>query len=194
METVIKSVSGYQTVSVEALLNSKRTITINGEINDESAMAVVKQVAHLAQEDSSRNIKIFINSCGGDIDSGMVIYDVLQSCPAPIQVYCIGKAYSMAAILLCCGKDGRYILPHSKVMIHEPRVFSGIGGKTSSIQTMADSMMRVKEDMIAILVKHTGQPREKLDEMTKTDTYFSAEEAVAFGLADKVVDFAEVLK
>ena len=79
-------------------------------------------------------------------------------------------------------------------MIHEPLAFNGVGGKTSSIQTMAESMLKVKDEMIAILAKHTGQPIEKLNEMTKTDTFFSADEAVEFGLADKVVDFAEVLK
>jgi len=194
METVLKSASGYQTVSIEAILNSKRVIFINGSIDDEMAMTVVQQATYLAQEDSSKPIKMLINSCGGEIDAGMVIYDILQSCPAPIKVYCTGKAYSMGATLLCCGKHGRYLLPHSRVMIHEPLAFSGVGGKTSSIQTMAESMLKVKDEMIAILAKHTGQPIEKLNEMTKTDTFFSADEAVEFGLADKVVDFAEVLK
>lgn len=108
METVIKSVNGYQVVSVDALLNSRRAIYISGGINDELAMNVVKQVTYLAHEDSAEPIRMYINSCGGEIDAGMVIYDVLQACPAPIQVYCTGKAYSMAAVLLCCGRHGRY--------------------------------------------------------------------------------------
>ena len=194
METVIKSVNGYQVVSVDALLNARRSIYISGEINDELAMNVVKQVTYLAREDSTEPIRMYINSCGGAIDAGMVIYDIMQASPAPIQVYCTGKAYSMAAVLLCCGQHGRYILPHSKVMIHEPLISTGVGGKTSSIQTIAESMMKTKEEMVAILAKHTGQPLEKLYEVTKTDTFFSADEAVAFGLADKVVDFAEMVK
>ena len=194
MQTVIKSVNGYQAMPIEALLNHQRVIYVNGEINEQAAMNVVQQMTYLVMEDSVRPIKLFINSCGGEIDSGMVIYDILQGSPAPIQVYCTGRAYSMAAVLLCCGRHGRYILPHSKVMIHEPLISTGVGGKTSSIQTIAESMMKTKEEMVAILAKHTGQPLEKLYEVTKTDTFFSADEAVAFGLADKVVDFAEMVK
>ena len=194
MQTAIKSVNGYQAMPIEALLNHQRVIYVNGEINEQAAINVVQQMTYLVMEDSVRPIKLFINSCGGAIDAGMVIYDILQACPAPIQVYCTGKAYSMAAVLLCCGQHGRYILPHSKVMIHEPLISTGVGGKTSSIQTIAESMMKTKEEMVAILAKHTGQPLEKLYEVTKTDTFFSADEAVAFGLVDKVVDFAEMVK
>ena len=194
MQTAIKSVNGYQAMPIEALLNHQRVIYVNGEINEQAAMNVVKQVTYLVIEDAVKPIKLFVNSCGGAIDAGMVIYDILQASPAPIQVYCTGKAYSMAAVLLCCGQHGRYILPHSKVMIHEPLISTGVGGKTSSIQTIAESMMKTKEEMVAILAKHTGQPLEKLYEVTKTDTFFSADEAVAFGLADKVVDFAEMVK
>ena len=194
MQTAIKSVNGYQAMPIEALLNHQRVIYVNGEINEQVAMNVVKQVTYLVIEDSVKPIKLFVNSCGGAIDAGMVIYDILQASPAPIQVYCTGKAYSMAAVLLCCGQHGRYILPHSKVMIHEPLISTGVGGKTSSIQTIAESMMKTKEEMVAILAKHTGQPLEKLYEVTKTDTFFSADEAVAVGLADKVVDFAEMVK
>ena len=121
MQTVIKSVNGYQVMPIEALLNHQRVIYVNGEINEQAAMNVVQQMTYLVMEDSVRPIKLFINSCGGEIDSGMVIYDILQGSPAPIQVYCTGKAYSMAAVLLCCGRHGRYILPHSKVMIHVHR-------------------------------------------------------------------------
>ena len=194
MQTAIKSVNGYQAMPIEALLNHQRVIYVNGEINEQAAINVVQQMTYLVMEDSVRPIKLFINSCGGAIDAGMVIYDILQACPAPIQVYCTGKAYSMAAVLLCCGQHGRYILPHSKVMIHEPLISTGVGGKTSSIQTIAESMMKTKEEMVAILAKHTGQPLKKLYEVTKTDTFFSADEAVDFGLVDKVVDFAEMVK
>ena len=159
MQTIIKSVNGYQVVPVDALLNAHRAIYISGEINDELAMNVVKQVTYLAHEDSTEPIRMYINSCGGAIDAGMVIYDILQACPAP-----------------------------------EPLISTGVGGKTSSIQTIAESMMKTKEEMVAILAKHTGQPLEKLYEVTKTDTFFSADEAVDFGLADKVVDFAEMVK
>lgn len=194
MQTLIKSVNGYQPIPVDAWLNARRLLFIQGEINDQLAMMVVKQAAYYVQEDAAQPIKLFINSCGGEIDAGMIIYDVIQSCPAPLYIYCTGKAYSMAAVLLCCGKAGqRYILPHSKVMIHEPLIASGVGGRTSSIQTIAESMMKTKDEMVSLLSRHTGQKQETLYEMTKTDHYFSAEEAVAFGLADKVADFAEMI-
>ena len=124
----------------------------------------------------------------------MLIYDVLQANAAPIEVYCLGKAYSMAALLLCCGQHGRYLLPHSKVMLHEPLIPYGVGGKSSSIQTISESLLKTKQQLEELLAKHTGQTAAALDEITRTDHFFTAGEAVAFGLADGIKDFNEMME
>ena|GEM_PF-2608106 len=112
MNTVIYSNSGYQELTVDGMLRSKRMIYIEGEINDAMAVKVSKELSQLTKEDPTEPVKIFINSGGGSIDAGMVIYDIIQSAPMPIKTYCLGRAYSMAAVLFCCGGNGRYLLPH----------------------------------------------------------------------------------
>ena len=194
MNTVIYSNSGYQELTVDGMLHSKRMIYIEGEINDAMAVKVSKEISQLTLEDAAEPVKIFINSGGGSIDAGMVIYDIIQSTPMPIKTYCLGRAYSMAAVLFCCGGHGRYLLPHSKVMIHEPLIPYGAGGKTSSIQNIADDLKKTKEEMVDILSKHTGQSKRKLRRITLNDAYFKGEEAVKFGLADKVMGFAEMME
>lgn len=195
MQIVQKSVNGLQQFSLEALLANRRIIDIQGEINEQLAIDVMHQMMYHAQEDKNCPIKVIINSPGGSVDAGMLIYDVMQTAGVPLEVYCTGMAYSMAALLFAAGPKGhRFILPHSRVMIHEPLVQYGVGGKTSSIQTLAEDMMRTKEDMIELLSQHTGQPKDKLREITKTDTFFSAQEAVEFGLADQIVDFSALTK
>ena len=193
MQTAMKSVNGIQEISVEALLSEQRIIYIEGTITYELAANFARQILYLSQQDSSQPVKVFISSDGGEIDAGMMIYDIIQSSAAPLELYCLGKAYSMAAVLLCCGQHGRYILPHSKVMLHEPLIQYGVSGKTSSIQTVAESMMKTKLDMEKILARHTGQSLERLADITKTDHFFSAQEAVEFGLVDGIKDFNEML-
>lgn len=194
MNTVLYNSNGYQELTIDGLLQSKRMIYIEGEINDELAMKVTKKMTQLTQEDPLEPVKIFINSGGGSIDAGMVIYDIIQSAPMPIKLYCTGKAYSMAAVLFASGQHGRYLLPHSKVMIHEPLIPYGVGGKTSSVQTIASDLLKTKEEMIKILSKHTGQTLKKLRNITKNDTFFKGEEAVEFGLADEVIGFDKMME
>ena len=194
MQTIVKSVNGIQEISVEAALHGNRLLYIAGTIDYEAALAFVRQVMYLTQEDAGQPIKLFISSDGGEIDAGMLIYDVLQANAAPIGVYCLGKAYSMAALLLCCGQHGRYLLPHSKVMLHEPLIPYGVGGKSSSIQTISESLLKTKQQLEELLAKHTGQTAAALDEITRTDHFFTAGEAVAFGLADGIKDFNEMME
>ena len=194
MQTIVKSVNGIQEISVEAALHGNRLLYIAGTLDYEAALAFVRQVMYLTQEDAGQPIKLFINSDGGEIDAGMLIYDVLQANAAPIEVYCLGKAYSMAALLLCCGQHGRYLLPHSKVMLHEPLIPYGVGGKSSSIQTISESLLKTKQQLEELLAKHTGQTAAALDEITRTDHFFTAGEAVAFGLADGIKDFNEMME
>lgn len=194
MRTIVKGSGGVHEVSVEAILEEKRTIYLEGEINYESAMNFVRQVMYFVQEDEMRPIKVFITSHGGCIDAGMIIYDVIQTSKVPIELYCIGMAYSMAALIFSCGKHGRYILPHSKLMLHEPLIPYGVGGKSSSVRTISESLLQTKQELEEIISKHTGQTMEAVEEITRTDHYFKAQEAVDFGLADAIRGFDDMLK
>lgn len=194
MNTIVRNRNGLETISIEASLRSNRTLFITDEITDQAALELTKQVLYLLRENATEPISLVINSPGGSIDAGMLMYDVISRCPAPVRMYCLGKAYSMAAVLFSSGRHGRYILPHSKMMLHEPLIPYGIGGKSSSIQTIFDSLLETKQDMESILALHTGRTAEEIAEITKTDHYFTAQEAVDFGLADAVKDFGTMLQ
>ena len=194
MNTIVRNRNGLETISIEASLRSNRTLFITDEITDQAALELTKQVLYLLRENAADPINLIINSPGGSIDAGMLIYDIITNTPAPVKMYCMGKAYSMAAILFASGSHGRYMLPHSKLMLHEPLIPFGIGGKTTTIQTISEYLLKTKQEMEAILALHTGRTQEEIAEITKTDHYFSAQEAVDFGLADAVKDFDTMLQ
>ena len=189
MNVLIKSCNGITQVSADSRLLSQRKVFIEGEINEEAACGFVKKIMILNGEDSSKPIDVLINSPGGEINSGMLMYDVIQASKAPIRMFCLGKAYSMAAVLFACGNHGRYILPHGELMIHEPLLGSRVGGNSSSIKSISDSLLETKRKMNQILAKHTGKSEEEVEKATSYDHYFSPEESVSFGLADKIADF-----
>ena len=147
MDIQVKSSNGITLAPIESRLMAERKIFIEGEINAESACEFIKKVILLNSEALDSPIDVLINSTGGEINSGMLMYDVIQSSSAPIRTFCIGKAYSMAAILLACGNHGRYILPHGELMIHEPLIMSNISGSSSSIKSISDSLLETKETM-----------------------------------------------
>jgi ATP-dependent Clp protease protease subunit len=195
MDTLMRDSKGVNQISIDAAITEKRMIFLSGEINEKAAEAMVKQLMFFSMSNTEMPVKLFITTDGGEINSGMVIYDAIQSSPVPVEVYCVGKAYSMGAVLLACGKKGkRYLLPHSRVMIHEPLIPYGVGGKTSSIQTISESLLKAKRSMEEILAKHTGKTADEIAEATKTDHYFSAEEAIEFGLADGIMGLDEMMK
>ena len=173
---------------------AKRKVFIEGEINAEKACEFVKQVMLLNAEDSQQPIDVLINSPGGEINSGMLMYDVIQASKAPIRMYCIGKAYSMGAVLFASGNNGRYMLPHGELMIHEPLLGSRVGGNSSSIKSISDSLLETKRKMNQILAKHTGKSEEEVEEATSFDHYFSPEESIAFGLCDQIVGFDKIME
>ncbi len=193
MRTIVKDSKGINEISVESAIRGQRIICLTGEITDETAMEFIEQIMYFALEDDRQPVKVFINSPGGSFQAGMMIYDVIQTSRLPIELYCIGTAYSMAALIFACGKDGRYILPHGSVLLHEPLIPYGVGGKTSSIQFISEELKKVKNDMDELLAKHTGQAKDKLDEITKQDCIFKGKEAVEFGLADGIMGLAEML-
>ena len=194
MNIIEKSSNGISQVSADAKLMSNRKIFIEGEINAESACDFVKKIMILNMQDPNRPIDLLINTPGGCINSGMVYYDVIQASKAPIRTFCVGRAYSMGAVLLACGNHGRYILPHGEVMIHEPLLGNRVGGNSSSIKSISESLLETKRKMNQILAKHTGQTEEAMEEATGYDHYFDSEESVKFGLVDEIIDFGKLME
>ena len=191
---LFKSSSGVQPVSIESkLLSDHRRLFITDEITAESAMNFFKQVMLLNIEDDCKPISVFINSPGGEIDNGLLIYDTIIGSNAPIHTFCTGCAYSMGAVLFACGRE-RYILPHSKLMLHEPLLGGKIGGNASSIKSISESLLETKAMINKLLAFHTGKTEAEMDELTSYDHYFSAYEAVEMGLADGIRSFKEMME
>ncbi len=191
----IKSVKGLEAFPVEVALGYRRNLFICDEISEEMAVEFIQKMMYMTYEDGASPIRVFINTVGGEINSGLLLYDAICQSKAPVQLYCIGKAYSMGAVLLAAGEKGsRFILPHSKVMIHEPLIPYGVGGKSSSVQTISESLLKTKKEMEELLARHTGKTPEEIAENTTTDHFFTADEAVEFGLVDKVITFNEMIE
>lgn len=182
----VESAQGIREVSLDTRHLMNRRIFIHGEITDESANEFLSQMLYLEQE-ADEPITIYINSPGGSVNAGLVIYDCIQSSNLEINIICAGMAASMAAIILAGGQKGhRYILPHSKVMIHEPLLSSGLGGSATSIKNISDSILETREIVNSILAKHTGKSLNEVNQATSFDNYMNADEAIAFGLCDAI--------
>lgn len=193
MNIQVKSSNGITLVPIDSHLMSKRKIFIEGEIKSETACEFVKKVILLNSEDRQKYIDVLINSPGGEINSGMLMYDVIQSSIAPIRMFCIGRAYSMAAVLFAGGVNGRYMLPHGELMLHEPLLANHIGGSSSSIRSISDTLLETQKKINEILSLHTGRAMEEIEAATGFDHYFTPEESIDFGLCDGIVSFAQII-
>lgn len=193
MNIQIKSSNGITMVPLDALLMSSRKIFIEGEITQELACEFIKKIIYLNLEDNKTPIHCMINSIGGEINSGLLIYDAIQSSNAPIQMYCIGKAYSIAALIFSSGIHGRYLLPHSELMLHEPLLDSQISGKASCVKSASDRLMEAKKKINQIIADHTGKSVEHIEEVSGYDHFFDSQECISFGLADKIICFSDLL-
>lgn len=184
---VVENAGGKSVIDLRTHHFTNRKVYLTGEIMDESADDFILQMQYLAEE--REPVTIYINSPGGSVNAGLVIYDVVNSLKGKLSIhmYCVGMAASMAAIILAGGQKGRrYILPNSKVMIHEPLIAGGMGGSASSVKKTADSILKTKALTNSILAKHTGKTVEEIDEATAYDNYMTAKEAVAFGICDEI--------
>lgn len=187
MPNIIKDTcNGTVLYSIQDYMLSKREIECMGEINSQSVNSLIRQIRYLASENKDEEITMFINSPGGEITSGLALYDVMKSVDCPIRTICTGMAASMAAILFSAG-DKRDMLEHARVMIHDPQLIQGHGGSTLTIKAVAEDMMRVREITCKILAQNTGKSLEEIYDKTAKDTYFDAEEAVKYGLADRII-------
>lgn len=187
MYTILKSSNGISLVPLESKLLSERKLFIEGEITSKTACEFVKSLMLLIKEDAEKAIDIYINSPGGEVSAGLLIYDTLQDLQTEIRLHCIGRAASMAAIILAGGQKGRRgIMPHSKTMIHEPLISSGVGGSATSIQRTAESIMETKRIAVELLAKDTGKPENEIESAIAYDNYMNAEETIDFGICDYI--------
>ena len=191
--TLLKSSNGFSEVYMDTYFASKRIIFLEGDITNESACTFAKEMLNLELSNSKESIKLIINSPGGEIEAGMFILDVIHGCSAPVEMFCLGKASSMAALIFVSGKNGRYILENSKLMIHQPLVLNNTNKNLSEIKKIANDLENRKNQLFEILKDHSNLSLEILEEETKEDRYYSAQEAVQYNLADKIITFGEIL-
>lgn len=164
-----------------------RIIFIGSPIDDNIANIIIAELLFLQNEDADKGIHVYINSPGGSVTSGLAIYDTMQFVKPDVYTYCVGQASSMGAVLLAAGRKGkRYALPHARVMIHQP--WGGMEGTATDIHIHAKEIIRVKERLEAILVKHTGQTPERVKIDTDRDFFMTAEEAKNYGIVDDVIN------
>lgn len=179
------SSTGIGEFSIFSLNASNGDVFLNEIITPASAMKFASIMKYMASKEMPVNI--YINCIGGEINSGLLIYDVLQSYPYEVNLYCTGTAESMAALILASGKKGhRFILPHSKVMIHEPLIAEGFGGSATTIEKQAQGILEIKALINGILAKHTGRSIEEVNHATAYDNFMNAQTAIEFGICDEI--------
>lgn len=184
---VERTSGGERSYDLYSRLLEDRIIFLSGEIDDAVANTVVAQLIYLEGKDPGKDISLYINSPGGSVTAGMAIYDTMNYIKCDVSTICIGMAASMAAFLLSSGTKGkRYALKNSEVMIHQP--LGGAQGQASDIKIHAEHILRIKAKMNAILAKNTGRRIEEVERDTDRDNYLSADEALAYGIVDRVYD------
>jgi ATP-dependent Clp protease protease subunit len=181
-----KTGRGERAYDIYSRLLEDRIVFIGTAIDDHVANAVVAQLLFLETENRSQDVNMYINSPGGVVTSGLAIYDAMQHVQCPVATFCIGQAASMGAVLLMAGTTGkRHILPHSRVMIHQP--WGGAGGTASDIRIQTDEILKLKKALNELIARHSGKPVKTVEKDTDRDRYLSAEEAVEYGLVDEII-------
>ena len=184
---VENSASGERSYDIYSRLLKERIIFVTGEINDNMANVVIAQLLFLESEDPDKDIHMYINSPGGSVSAGLAIYDTMQYIKCDVSTICMGMAASMASVLLTAGTRGkRFVLPYSRVMIHQP--LGGVQGQATEIEIHAREILRIREELNQILSKHTGQTVAKIAADTERDNYLTSTEAKEYGLVDAVLE------
>lgn len=184
---VEKSQMGERAFDIYSRLLRERIIFLGEAINDHVANLVIAQMLFLEAEDAKKDIKLYINSPGGSVTSAMAIYDTMQYVKPDITTVCIGQATSAAAVLLAAGAKGkRMSLPNARVMIHQ--VMGGVEGQARDVEIQANEMLRIKNQVNEILVKHTGQTMKKIENDSDRDFFMTPPEAKAYGIIDQVIE------
>lgn len=185
--TVIEQTNrGERAYDIFSRLLNDRIIVLSDEVNDATASLVVAQLLFLEGQDADKDISLYINSPGGSVSAGMAIYDTMQYIKCDVSTICMGMAASMGAFLLSSGAKGkRFALPNSLIMIHQP--LGGAKGQATEIEIVAKQILRTKENLNRILAENTGRPIEDIYRDTERDNYMTAQEALEYGLVDKVI-------
>ena len=178
---------GERQYDIYSRLLNDRIIVLSDEVNDATASLVVAQLLFLESQDSEKDISFYINSPGGSVTAGMAIYDTMQYIKCDVSTICMGMAASMGAFLLSSGAKGkRFALPNSEIMIHQP--LGGARGQATEIKIVADHILKTREKLNRILAENTGRSIEEIARDTERDNYLTAQEAMEYGLVDKVID------
>ena len=184
---------GERSFDIFSRLLKERIIFLNGEVNDTSASLIVAQLLFLESEDPDKDIWFYINSPGGIVTSGLAIYDTMQYIKPKVATLCMGQACSMGSLLLQAGAEGkRFSLPNSRIMIHQPS--GGYSGQATYIEIHTKEILKIKKKLNNIYVKHTGQKLSAIEKNMERDNFMSAEEALKFGLIDKIITSREDIK
>jgi ATP-dependent Clp protease protease subunit len=177
---------GERGYDIYSRLLKDRIIMLGTEIDDDVANTVVAQLLFLESEDPEKDINMYINSPGGSVTAGLAVYDTMQYVKPPVSTTCVGQAASMGAMLLLAGAKGkRYALPNARIMIHQP--MGGVRGQATDIDIQAREILRLKARLNEMIVKHTGQPIERIEKDTDRDYFMGATEAKQYGIVDDVV-------
>ncbi|GMR04468.1 MAG: ATP-dependent Clp endopeptidase proteolytic subunit ClpP [Thermodesulfobacteriota bacterium] len=177
---------GERAYDIYSRLLKDRIIFLGSSVDDNIANLVIAQMLFLESEDPEKDIHLYINSPGGVVSAGLAIYDTMQYVKPPVSTTCIGQAASMGALLLAGGEKGkRFALPNARILIHQP--LGGAQGQATDIDIQAREILRIREELTKILVKHTGQSREKIYEDTERDFYLSGQQASEYGIIDTVI-------
>jgi ATP-dependent Clp protease, protease subunit len=184
---VEQSARGERAYDIYSRLLKERVIFCVGPVEDHMANLIVAQLLFLESENPDKDIHLYINSPGGSVTAGLAIYDTMQFIRPHVTTMCIGQAASMGALLLAGGEKGkRYVLPHSRVMIHQP--LGGFQGQATDIEIHAKEILLIREKLNKILAHHTGQDLSRIEQDTDRDNFMSGEQSVAYGLVDQVLD------
>jgi ATP-dependent Clp protease protease subunit len=186
-----QSARGERAYDIYSRLLKERVVFVVGQVEEYSANLVVAQLLFLESENPDKDVHLYINSPGGVVTAGLAIYDTMQFIKPDVSTMCIGQAASMGALLLAGGARGkRYCLPHSRMMVHQP--LGGFQGQATDIDIHAREILLVRDRLNRILAKHTGQPLEKIEQDTDRDFFMGGDEAVKYGLIDRVLSHREM--
>ena len=185
-QIIRETAEGLNRLDIRDEMLDQRELELMTSVDAGSRAVVIRGLLHLQRQNPTAPITLYINSPGGEVQSGLALYDVMQAVSCPIRTVCLGMAASMGALLFIAG-DEREILPHSRIMIHDPLIGAGAGGSALSVKARADDLMRIRDITAGVIARHSGMSIERVFELTASDTYFEAEEAVEAGLADRVI-------
>ncbi|MDX1681906.1 MAG: ATP-dependent Clp protease proteolytic subunit [Phycisphaeraceae bacterium] len=176
----------YREMTIDEMLLENRVVFMIGEINYQTATNVIMRLLYLQNQKKGQDINLYVNSHGGSVDDTLAIYDTMRFLDCKVHTYCIGRAQSGAAVILSAGAPGRrYILPHARVMIHQP--FGGVTGQTSDVEIQAEEILRSRRQINEVLAEHTGKSVDEVEADSERDKYFDAEGAREYGLVDEVI-------